>query len=137
MKQDELITSDDILGKEIIDSTGEILGVIQKLHIDKQKKEITGVTIDQGFMRPDLFIGLEYIKQFGIDTVFLNTYPKEKIIGMNVIDKNGKQIGHVTDIDYKSKNKIRAIKVKHGVIQKINTINIQEIKEIGYNVILK
>ncbi|PLW80560.1 hypothetical protein C0585_01885 [Candidatus Woesearchaeota archaeon] len=132
-----IITSDDILGKDVVDAQGEILGVIQILHIDKNTKSIVGITVDQGFMKPDLFIGLEYIQQFGVDTVFLNTFPKDKIKGMKVLDSNGKQIGTVTELEYSSGNELKSIRVKKGMMKDLENIPVSKIKEIGHNVILK
>ena len=130
-----IITSDDILGKSVVDAQGEVLGVTQKIHIDKELKQIVGITIDQGFMRPDLFVGLECIAQFGIDTIFLNTYPRDKVVGMEVINSIGKLLGHVVSIEYKGKNRIKSIKVKLGSNETVYTSN--KIREIGYNVVLK
>lgn len=137
MTEQNIITSDDILGKEVIDAQGEVLGVIQKLHIDKDKKCILGITVDQGFMKPDLFIGLEHIHQFGIDTIFLNTYPKNKIKGMDVITSNGRVIGTVKDVEFSGSNQLKSIIVKSGVLKGQKTIKASEIREIGYNIILK
>ena len=50
MKSQEITTSDDILGKEAIDPDGTILGIVTKLHIGKDDKKVTGITIDMGFM---------------------------------------------------------------------------------------
>ncbi|OVE75006.1 hypothetical protein BVX95_00605 [archaeon D22] len=132
-----IITSDDILGKEVVDAQGEVLGVIQMLHIDKKSKTITGITVDQGFMKPDLFVGLDNIQQFGIDTVFLNTFPNDKIKGMQVLDSEGKKIGVVTGLEFTSSNNLKSLIVKIGVIGGNKIIPIKRVREIGYNVILK
>ena len=131
-----IITSDDILGKEVVDVQGEVLGVIQMLHIDKNNKSILGITVDQGFMKPDLFIGLEYIQQFGIDTVFLNTFPRDKIKGMKVLSSHGKKLGTVIELEYSASNRLKTIIIKSG-LRSTKTIPVSKIREIGYNVILK
>lgn len=133
---DNIITSDDILGKHVIDEHGDVVGVSQKLHIDKNKKNIVGISVDQGFMKPDLFVGLEYIEQFGVDTIFLNTFPKDKVIGMAVIDAYGREVGTVKTINFSSKNVLISINVK-GQGKNLITIHSSKIREIGYNVILK
>lgn len=133
-----IITSDDILGKDVVDTDGEVLGVIQKLHIDKVKKAIIGITVDLGFMKPDLFIGLEYIKKFGVDSVFLNTSPVDKIKGMEIIAENGKSLGYVSDVEFDDKNHLKSIKIRQKNILKENiSIEASKIKHIGYNVMLK
>lgn len=130
------ITTDDILGKEVIASNGEIIGVVQKLHVEATTKTITGITIDEGFMKPDLFIGLEFIKQFGIDSIFLSIVPKQKFIGLHVYDNRGKSIGIVVEIETaRNSAKIKKMIVKQGFAKK--EISAKDIKKIGSSVLLK
>ncbi|MBW2996549.1 PRC-barrel domain-containing protein [Candidatus Woesearchaeota archaeon] len=126
----QTITSDDILGKDALDPDGEVLGVITKLHVDKINKKIVGITIDMGFMKPDLFIGLNYIKNFGVDSVFLSKIPTSKYIGLNVIDSNGKSVGKVKKVISK-RGKVDAIIISKGLI------SISDIEEIGVSIVLK
>ena len=133
-----ITTSDDLLGKDVIDCDGEIIGVSTKIHIDNRTKQITGLTIDQGFMKPDLYIGLEYVKTFGVDSILLKTSPKSKIRGLNVLSSCGKKIGVVSDVISIGKtNRIKGIKVKENAFSKHFIIRSRDIKEIGYSVILK
>ncbi len=139
MAAKEIITSDDILGKEAVDPEGQILGIVMKLHIDKYSKIMVGITIDQGFMKPDLFIGMKYVKNFGIDTVFLNKVPAEKFKGLEVITSSGHLIGTVRKVNLK-RNRIDEIVVaKTGISIKdyVLLIPASEIKEIGESVVLK
>lgn len=127
----KIITSDDILGKDAVDPDGQILGVITKLHIEKDSKKMVGITIDEGFMKPNLFVGLDYIKNFGVDSVFLSKIPTEKYIGLKVFDSKGKLIGHVKKVVSK-RHKVTAIE-----ISKDKRVSASDIQEIGINVILK
>lgn len=133
-----IITCDDILGKEVIDPEGEVLGIAIKLHIDKIKMEIVGITIDQGFMKPELYVGLEYIKKIGNSALFLKEVPLHKIKGMDVITEDGNYIGVVKDVVVENK-KIKLIKVleKKGIVPKLRELNNSDIKEIKASVILK
>ena len=72
---EDILTSDDILGKQALDPDGGILGTVIKLHISNKTKQMTGITIDLGFMRPDLYVGINYVKHFGIDAILLNKVP--------------------------------------------------------------
>lgn len=133
-----IITSDDILGKDVVDTDGEILGVVQQLKIDKEQKNILGVVVDQGFMKPDLFIGLDFIKNFGIDSVFLNQSPWPKIKGLDVYDSNGKKAGFVFDVENRKKTMfLSSIIIKKNRLGKSYRVNIKDVKTIGFNVILK
>lgn len=129
------ITSDDILGKEAVDSEGDILGVVMKLHIDKQNKLLTGITIDQGFLKPDLFVGIQYIQNFGVDTVFLNYIPHHKFKGLHVRSFDGHELGTVRDIQMDG-NKLVSLTFGHNS-KDLTQAPISQIKEIGAGVILK
>ena len=129
-----IITSDDILGKEAVDPEGQILGVVMQLHIDKHSKKMVGLTIDQGFMKPEIFIGLNYIKNFGVDTVFLNKVPVDKFKGMDVITAEGKIVGKVRAVNAE-RHKVKEIIVGKGT--KKFLIPASGIDQIGSSVILK
>jgi sporulation protein YlmC with PRC-barrel domain len=92
------LTSDDILGKEAVDPEGEILGVVMKLHLDSESKSILGITVDQGLWRPDLFIGIDYVKMFGVDAIFLNSIPPSKYAKIPVYSYDGVYLGKVLEV---------------------------------------
>lgn len=129
------ITSDDILGKEAIDPEGQVLGIVMKLHIDKDQKKLLGITIDQGFMKPDLFIGMQYVQQFGVDAVILNRVPSDKLRGLEVLTSNGTHVGKVKEVLMKGA-RIDALVVSTGLTKEV-TIPVSTTKEIGVRVILK
>jgi sporulation protein YlmC with PRC-barrel domain len=131
-----IITSDDILGKDVFDTDGQILGVVQQLKIDKKKKLIVGILIDQGFMRPDLFIGLKHIRNFGIDSVFLSESPKPKIKGLEVYDSAGKKLGYIKNYEADDLN-LKSILIKKHLLSKTYRLKANTIKKIGFSVILK
>jgi sporulation protein YlmC with PRC-barrel domain len=131
----KIITSDDILGKDAIDPDGQILGVVIKMHIDKEFKKITGITIDEGFMKPNLFVGINHIKNFGVDSVFLSKIPTGKYIGLRVLDSKGKIIGTVKDV--KSKRlKVKSLEISKGLSGRV-IVSYSDVQEIGESVILK
>jgi len=131
------ITSDDILGKMAVDTSGDVLGIITELHIDKELKIITGITIDQGFMKPDLFVGIEHIETFGVDSVFLNKIPYQKIKGLNILNDGGEIIGFVEDVILKN-HKITDIVMRKGKFStKREVISGKFIESIAEDVVLK
>ncbi len=136
MKKED-ITSDDILGKEAIDPEGAILGTATKVHIDTKTFKVTGITIDMGLLKPDLFIGSKYIKNFGKDSVLLSKVPHERYKGLQVLTEGGKIIGKVKHIiadDGKIENFIiKSNKLVDGHYR----IDYKDIKHIGENIILK
>ncbi|MFP4524367.1 MAG: PRC-barrel domain-containing protein [Candidatus Woesearchaeota archaeon] len=132
------ITSDDILGKKAVGPQGEILGVIVKLHIDQDSKDIQGITVDQGFFKPDLFMGVEHVKRFGIDAVLLTTTPYHLLKGLEVYDSDGNHYGTVEDVVV-DEHKLSAIRVarKRGLKKVEEDISASRIKESGETVILR
>lgn len=139
-ENDGMVTSDDILGRDALDPEGELLGTVVKLHIDREKKSLTGITVDQGFFRPDLFVGIDFIRQFGIDAVFLDRIPFEKYLGLKVYSSEGRQLGIVTDVQGGGTIEALTIKVKdpdHLMKARYFEIKATRIKEIGASVILK
>ena len=94
----KVIISDEILGKDALDPEGGIVVVVVKVHIDEASMKITGITVDQGFMKPDVFVGSNYIKTFGVDTILLSKVPSTSYKGIQIITADGKIIGHVKDV---------------------------------------
>lgn len=138
MQSDPIITSDDILGRDAVDPEGEFLGIVMKLHVDRSQKTLVGITIDQGFMKPDLFIGIDYIEKFGVDAVFLNRIPFEKYIGLMVYASDGRVVGTVEKVRADG-GSIQTIEVrwKRGEAETSSEIPARAIEEIGTSVILK
>ncbi len=140
------LTSDDLLGKEIVDPQGDILGVSVKLHLDLESRTILGLTIDQGMWKPDLFIGVEMIQKFGKDAIFLNRVPYSKLKGMKVYSYDGKYIGRVTEVEWNADgySKLKVQKKRTGILQvflqarsESILLDPEDVQEIGYAIILK
>ncbi|PJZ54009.1 PRC-barrel domain-containing protein [Leptospira adleri] len=133
------ITSDDILGKEALDPEGQILGVVVKLHIDRAEKRIIGITIDQGFMKPDLFVGIDFVRTLGVDAILLNTIPFEKYKGLKVLDSDGSEAGIVEEVISKN-GKLEFLLVKtslNPLSKERKKIPAAKIQEIGDKILLK
>ncbi len=136
-KKLKIITSDDILGKEAVDPEGSILGVVTKVHIDKKNMKVTGITIDMGLLKPDLFVGSKYIRYFGIDAVLLNKIPHDKFKGLKVLTEGGELIGKVKNI-VADRERIREFVVASKKLWDGHyNVGYKDIKEIGDQIILK
>lgn len=131
------LTSDDILGKEAVDPDGTILGTIVKLHISNNDRQITGITIDSGFMKPDLFVGINHVKKFGVDAVLLNTPPIDKVKGLTVLTSDGNEVGVVKEIEKHGKRLKRIIIQPKGFNRETIKISSNQIKSLGGSVVLK
>ncbi|AOP35258.1 hypothetical protein A0128_16260 [Leptospira tipperaryensis] len=137
--ESNIITSDDILGKEALDPEGQILGVVVKLHIDRVEKRITGITIDQGFMKPDLFVGIDFVRTLGVDAILLNTIPFEKYKGLKVLNSDGSEEGVVEEVISKN-GKLEFLLVKtslNPLSKERKKIPASKVQEIGDKILLK
>jgi sporulation protein YlmC with PRC-barrel domain len=131
----EIITTDDILGKFVIDNRGAIVGQVEKINVDPHTLEIKSITVDKGLLRMGLTIGKDYIRTVSPHAVLLSIRPVHDFKHMKVFDNKGRLIGTVTHVDLvENKNKIDTLQVKSGT----KTIHVQEqhIKNIGTNVLL-
>jgi len=134
---DNALTSDDILGKEIIDSGGGFIGVAEKVFIDPKDFDFIGVGIDKGFLKKGLAIGRNYIDKITEYAVFLNIIVSLEIRGMRVFDSDGKDLGVVSDVELTGNtNKINALGVKQGLFGKKIIIPYNYVEKVGDGVIL-
>lgn len=133
----EITTSDDILGKNAIDPDGSVLGIVTKIHIGKQDKKVTGITIDMGFTKPDLYVGVDNVKEFGIDAVLLNKVPSEKFTGLKVVTSEGKQVGKVKSVVLGKTNVKEFVISSNKILGKDKAISLKQIKQIGDQIVLK
>ena len=138
-----MITSDEILGTEAIDSEGDFLGIVMKLHLDPVHKTILGISIDPGLWKPDLYIGIDFVKQFGVDAIFLSTIPDSKYKSIPVFTYEGKKIGSILNISI-GKNKLREIKIQinptwRNFFRSRQTFSLTDssIHELGHSLVLK
>ena len=133
------MTTDDVLGKIALDPQGDILGTVVKVHLHPELKELQGITIDQGLFRPDLFVGIAFIKKFGIDAVLLTHRHYHAIKGKKVFSAQGKLLGTVSNVETAQGELIKiTITKKKGMFKKEeNTIPAKDIKEIGEVITLR
>lgn len=134
----DAITSDDLLGKKVIDLEGKVVGIIEKVLIDSKNLEFIGIEVDKGFLKKGLSIGKSYIGKISENSVFLKIKVVFEIKGMTVFDEIGAKVGKITGVElWGEKNKIKKIYVKQGLIKKDLAIPAEIIETIGQNVILK
>lgn len=129
-----VITSDEVLGKYVIDDAGNSIGIITQLHIDKTNKNILGISIDPGFLKPQVFVGVRLISLFGIDAVYISRTPQSRYIGLTVFDNRGVVVGRVKSSVYENKA-LKSIEVRMGFFRK-KEIDSSYIKRVKRNVIL-
>jgi len=110
---DEAVTSDDILGKDVIDVDGKFIGVTEKVFIHPNSLDFIGIEVDKGFLRKGFSIGKDYIERIAKNAVFLNVKVAFEMRGMDVFSSLGEKIGKVSDVELVgNKNEIKTIHVK-------------------------
>ena len=130
------ITSDDILGKNVIDKDGTTVGIVEKVLIDPIKLDFIGLEVDKGFLKKGLSIGKSYIDKITEHAVFLKIDIVLELKGLSVFDKDGKKVGKISKVElWGNKNKIHALYIKRGLVKEIK-IPANLIKTIGYSVML-
>ncbi len=110
------ITSEDVLGKDVIDCDGVFIGVSDKFYIDPKSMAILGISVDKGFLRRGFIISVHYIREVSPHAVFLNMQPSTLHKGKIVFGKSGMRIGKIIAVDLaQDTNQINSITVKTGL----------------------
>ncbi len=131
------ITSEDVLGKDVIDPRGTFIGVTDKLLLNPDTMEVLGISVDKGFLKKGLVIGVGHIRQVTPHAVLLATTPASQIRGMSVFCSDGTKAGTVEAVVLEeSSNQIQYLEVRTGTFG--NTIQIPPgaIEYIESNVML-
>lgn len=133
---DGSITSDDLLGKNVIDIEGASIGVSDKIYIDTKTIEFIGISVDKGFLQSGLLIGKEHIERITSYAIFLKVRPAILLKNLSVFDVNGKKVGTVDQVIQEgNKNSLQTLIVKTSMFKKLE-IPSSEIKEIGQGILL-
>ncbi len=92
------ITSEDVLGKDVIDARGAFIGVSDKLYLHPKTMKILGISVDKGFLRTGLIISANYVTEVTQYAILLNIEPSFRIKGMTVFGSAGGRIGTVLSV---------------------------------------
>jgi len=134
------LTSEDLLGKDVIDFDGTIVGVVEKVLIDPKSLDFVGISIDKGFLKKGLTIGRSYIDEIKEHAVFLKIRVSYEFKGKIVFDSEGRVVGRVSSLElYDNMNGIVSLVVRKGnlIFQgKEILIPAKYVKNIGENVML-
>lgn len=134
------LTSEDLLGKDVIDFDSAIIGVVEKVLIDPKTLDFVGISIDKGFLKKGITIGRNYIEEIKEHAVFLKIKVSYEVKGKKVFDSEGKIVGKVSSLElYENMNKIVSLIVKQDNLifpGKEILIPSRYIKAIGENVML-
>lgn len=134
------LTSEDLLGKDVIDFDSALIGVVEKVLIDPKTLDFVGISVDKGFLRKGITIGRNYIEEIKEHAVFLKIRVSYEVKGKLVFDSEGKVVGRVSSLDlYENMNKIVILIVKrHSILFPGKEIIVPSryIRTIGGNVML-
>ena len=134
------LTSEDLLGKDVIDFNSTVIGVVEKVLIDPKTLDFVGISIDKGFLKKGITIGRNYIEEIKEHAVFLKIRVSYEVKGKFVFDSEGKMVGRVSSVDlYENMNKIVSLMVRKNSLLfsgKQMIIPSRYIRTIGENVML-
>ena len=137
MSQDELfqglITSDDVLGKDVIDSMGRYIGILSILHIKKDTKALKGISIDTGFMKPTVYVGINKVINLGVDAIYIMYTPGSRYLDLKVFDKNGAYVGKVIKTEYEG-SIVKRIIIRKGFKKLV--LDVKHITVLGKNILI-
>jgi len=132
----KLISSDDILGKDVVDIEGSRIGIVNVVHIDPKNLDFAGISVDGGFLKSGITIGKRYIDKITPHALFLNIRPSFAMRGMLVFDSAGALVGKVKDVELlQRQNVIKEIIVSHGFFARLR-ISGEFIDRVGHNIFL-
>jgi hypothetical protein len=87
-------------------------------------------------MKPLVFVGVDLIHNFGIDSVYISQTPRSRYIDMIVFDRIGLIVGKVKNVYYKEDTfEINLIKIKINPFKSF-LIDSKYIKNIKRNIFL-
>jgi len=130
------ITSDDILGKDVIDIDGNFLGVVDKLFLTADTITVQAISIDKGFLAKGLVVSKKYIERVSKYAVFLNIKPLFLLLQKKVYTATGHFVGTVVDVtqDTSKSNALECLIVSTKSGKK--EISSKDIDQIGKNIVL-
>ena len=130
------ITSDDILGKDVIDTNGNFLGVVDKLFLSPELIEVAALSIDKGFLAKGLVVSKKYIERVSKYAVFLNITPLFLLMQKKVYTSTGHYVGIVSAVKQNEgkTNQLDCLIVTYKSNRK--EISADKIAQVGKNIVL-
>jgi len=134
---DKAITSDDILGKKVIDAEGNYVGISERILFDEAKMEFIGLGVDKGILSKGVLIGKNYINKITRHAIFLKIRILYEVKGMTVFDRCGRKVGVVSAVKLEgNKNNLKYLEVNLGAFRKNIIVNKELIENISDSVLL-
>lgn len=132
------ITSDDVLGKDVIDIEGTFIGVSEKLYLDPTSLHVLGISVDKGFLRKGYVIGSHYIHRISDEVIFLRVLPAFRLRKRMVYDSKGVYVGKVRQVVlFQQTNSLESIIVsRRFLFSKRYSIPVNKIRTVGKLIIL-
>ncbi len=136
----DIITGDDILGKDVLDKNGKQLGVVVKIHLNRHSRHLEGISIDRGLTSSDIFIGNKFISLFGEDIIKLNIIPGFSFEDCSVYIEDGRYVGKVISVEMENNLDIKSLILSKNsslIKSKRKEILKEEVKSFGKSIFLK
>jgi sporulation protein YlmC with PRC-barrel domain len=127
------ISVHSLIGKKVVSRLGEPVGKITDIMFDSNNMQ--GVIVRKGMKKS--FIDKEYFQFKKEDVLVLNIEPITLLIGKQVFDSKGEQIGKVVNIKRdNADNKFKALIVKKNLFKKPIEITPGQIDTTKVNILL-
>ncbi len=134
---DDIVVDKAIIGSKVFAKTGEEIGVVKELFIDRKNLSVKAINVYKGAFKFEHYISKEYIENFGPEGIILNIMPLENVVGKKVVDNAGREIGKVKRFNkLEATNQMLSLTVTPGITKENLIIKPSEIKRIGSSVLL-
>ncbi len=137
---DREFTVNKLIGKRVLSKDAELLGFVKDIIV--KDFQIKGILISRRFrlsLRSSttfyLYIDRMYFDTFTEEAVILNIVPVTSLIGLPVLDRNGRKLGIVSHVvRHDTKNEFESFIVRKGFKEKKYMAS--DIDKISENIIL-
>ena len=132
--QEELPLS-SIIGSPVISKSGQELGKVKEVYT--REVVMLGVIV-KCFFGPRSFIGREYFGSIQQDALLLSIDPVTSMVGLPVLDVNGKMLGKVVRVVRDdTRNRFERIQVKKHIFKRPIEFSPDDIDTVSQHIILK
>lgn len=110
-------TFNKLRGMDVYDSDDGSFGHVHDIEINKSTLNPTKLIIHKGFFGEYMRVDLKYIEKITDNSIHLWISPAKNLIGTNVIDSHGDEMGEVKEAEKAKEGGLEYIKVETRVIR--------------------
>ena len=110
-------TFNSIKGTKVYDADGEVFGHVSDIEINRSTLNPTKLIIHKGFFGEYLRVNLKYVDKITSDSIHLWISPAKNLVGANVLDSEGTNIGVVREAEKDKTGDLEYIRVESKILR--------------------